>query len=182
LATSSVHPEGTGVLFTRDIPDTSQVWNLEFMAFDGADEPTVVLPADGYGGRYSPDGRWIAFGGYTADRWEVFVMPANGGSRKWQITTSGAVWPQWQPDGRRLFVQAYGSKVVAFDVETGGSSFRFGSPQELMTVDELSPGGVPFDIHPDGERIVHAGPDPRGDKDRVSPIHLVTDWRRALTR
>jgi Tol biopolymer transport system component len=182
LTTDSVHPDGHGVLFTRDLPDTTMMWNLEFLAFDGGEEPSIILPDEGYGGRYSPNGRWIAYGGFTADRWEVFVMPASGGPRKWQITTSGAVWPQWQPDGRRLFVQSFGSMAAACEVETGGSSFQFGTLQELMSVDDLIPGGVPFDVHPDGKRIVQAGPDPSVDQDRVSPIHFVTDWRRALAR
>jgi Tol biopolymer transport system component len=182
LTTDSVHPDGHGVLFTRDVPDTSLMWNLEFLAFDGSEEPSVILPKEGYGGRYSPNGRWIAYGGYTADRWEVFVMPASGGPRKWQITTSGAVWPQWQPDGRRLFVQAYGNKAVYCDVETGGESFQFGTLRDVMPVDDLTPAGVPFDVHPDGKRLVQAGPDPSVNQDHVSPIHFVTDWRRALAR
>jgi Tol biopolymer transport system component len=181
LTTGSVHPDGSGLLFTRWLPDTSRVWNLEHIAFDGDGKPTVILESEGYGGRYSPDGRWIAYGSYTADRWEVFVMPASGGSRKWQITTSGAIWPQWQPDGSRLFVHGYGSKVVAYAVDTGGDSFKFGNPEEMMVVGDLTPSGVPFDVHPDGNRIVHAGRHPDA-RDSVSPIHLVTDWRRALAR
>jgi Tol biopolymer transport system component len=182
LTTNSVHPDGTGILFTHWMPDTNRVWSLKYLAFEGDGEPTVILPSEGYGGRYSPDGRWIAYGGYTADQWQIFVMPATGGSRKWQITTDGAVWPQWQPDGHRLFVHAYGAKVVAYKVQTGAISFRFESPEEFMTVDDLTPGGIPFAVHPDGKRIVHAGPDPGEVQDRVSPIHLVTDWQRALAR
>jgi Tol biopolymer transport system component len=181
ITTDSVRPDGSGVLFTRAIPDTSNVWNLEFVKFDGDHTPTVILESEGYGGRYSPDGGWIAYGGRTADQWEVFVMPAGGG-RKWQVTTSGAVWPQWQPDGKRLFVHAYGSKVVAYPVDTSGSSFRFGSPEEFMTVENLTSGGIPFAVHPDGKRIVYAGPDPSQAGNEISPIHLVTDWRRALVR
>jgi hypothetical protein len=71
---------------------------------------------------------------------------------------------------------------VAFEVETGGNSFRFGNPADLMSGGEMTPGGVPFAIHPDGNRIVHAGPDPTVARSLVSPIHLVTDWRRALAR
>jgi len=181
ITTNSVRPDGRGVLFTHDIPDTSNVWNLEFIEFEGDHAPTVVLASEGYGGRYSPDSRWIAYGGRTADQWEVFVMPAGGG-RKWQITTGGAIWPQWQPDGKRLFVHAYGNKVVAYPVETSGSSFQFGSPEEFMEVDALTSGGIPFDVHPDAERIIQAGRDPSHAGEELSPIHLVTDWRRALVR
>jgi Tol biopolymer transport system component len=182
LTTTDVHPDGSGVLFSRWLPDTTRLWNLEFLAFDGDGEPTMILPNEGYGGRYSPDARWIAYGGYTAEKWQVFVMPASGGSRKWQITTAGAVWPQWQPDGKRLFVHGYGSKVVACDVDTSGDSFRFSNPVELTNAGDLTPGGVPFAVHPDGNRVVQAGPEFGATGDRISPIHLVTDWRRALAR
>ena len=182
LMTTSVHPDGHGILFARSLSDSTNKNNLEFLAFDGSDEPTVMLAYEGYGGHYSPDGRWIAYGNFTGTRWEVFVMPADGGPRKWQITTSGAIWPQWQPDGRRLFVQSYGGRMVAYDVETGGSSFRFGTPRDLMVSGELNSDGVPFDIHPDGKRVVYAGPDPSVSQEQVSPIHFVTDWRRILVR
>ncbi|NNE06979.1 MAG: protein kinase, partial [Gemmatimonadetes bacterium] len=61
LLTTSVHPDGSGVLITHATGDSGDV-NLEFLAFEGDGAPTVVLPREGYGGRYSPDGRWIAYG------------------------------------------------------------------------------------------------------------------------
>jgi Tol biopolymer transport system component len=181
LITTSIHPDGNGVLFTHIFADSIGT-NLEFLPFDGDGTSTVVLPSEGYGGRYSPDGRWIAYGWSTAAGFDVFVMPASGGTRKWQITTTGSVWPQWQPDGTRLFVQGFEGQVVAYEVEAKGNSFRFGSAEELMTVESPNQNGVPFTIHPDGKRIVHAGPDPSQVQADFSPIHLVTDWRRALAR
>ncbi|HMB70762.1 MAG TPA: hypothetical protein VKU85_15715, partial [bacterium] len=182
VTASSVHPDGDRILLTRDLPDTSTAWNLEVLEHEGDGTPTVILPGEGYGGRYSPDGRWIAYGGITAGVWQVFVMPADGGSRKWQVTGGGAIWPQWQPDGRRLFAQGYGKKVVALDVDPTGESFRFGSSQELMESEVLTPRGSPFSVHPDGRRIVQAWREPNGLRDEISPIHLVTDWRRMLVR
>ena len=75
-------------------------------------------------------------------------MPAAGGTRKWQITTTGAGWPQWQADGSRLFVHEIGGKVITYDVEANGNSFRFGSPQEVMRLESPGGGGVHFAIHP----------------------------------
>ncbi|MBZ0269974.1 hypothetical protein K8I85_17615, partial [bacterium] len=182
IMTGSVHPAGDRVLFSRSLPDTSRVWNLETLPLDGEGAPTVILANEGYGGQYSPNGRWIAYGGLTADEWQVFVMPAEGGSRKWQVTTTGAAWPHWQPDGRRLFAQGYGNKALALDVDPGGDSFRFSPPREVITVDVMSARGSPFAVHPDGRRIVQASRDPNGAQDEISPIHLVTDWRRGLMR
>ena len=81
-----------------------------------------------------------------------------------------------------MFLHGYGSRVLASDVETSGDSFRFGTLQDLMPVDVLTGDGVPFAVHPDGNRIVHTRPDPAQAQDDASPIHFVTDWQRALLR
>ena len=44
------------------------------------------------GPAWSPDGRWIAYHTQSAAGWDVFVMPADGGARKWQVTTDGSVY------------------------------------------------------------------------------------------
>jgi Tol biopolymer transport system component len=77
------------VLFAHEFADSIGI-NLEFLSFDGDGTSTVVLPSEGYGGRYSPDGRWIVYGWGAAGVWDVFVMPTSGGTRKWQITTDRA--------------------------------------------------------------------------------------------
>jgi Tol biopolymer transport system component len=181
LMTTSTHPDGSGVLFHREFADTIGT-NLEFLAFDGDGTSTVILPREGYGGRYSPDGRWIAYGWRSAADWDVFVMPAEGGTRKWQVTTTGTGWPQWQPDGKRLFVVGMDGTVMAHDVATQGSTFRFGAPEIFTKLETPGNSGIPFTVHPDGKRIIAAGRDPSKPRADHSPIHLVTDWRRALAR
>ena len=41
----------------------------------------------------------IAYHAMSASAWDIFVMLAAGGARKWQITTDGAVYPKWTRDG-----------------------------------------------------------------------------------
>ena len=38
-----------------------------------------------------------------------------------------------------------------------------------------------YDLHPDGERILHTGVDP-AFRAEVSYLHLVTDWQRGLVQ
>ncbi len=179
--TTSIHPDGSGVLFTRALPDTSDS-TMEFLPFNSGTPRVLDLPG-AYGGRYSPDGRWLAYGQNVSQGWTVFVQPATGNPRKWQLTASGSIfWPQWQADGTRLFVSNARDQVVVFDVDGTGETFRFGTEQQLMDTDNISGDGIPYAIHPDGTRLVHAGPDPSVALQEYSPIHVVTDWRRGLAR
>jgi Tol biopolymer transport system component len=181
LATDAVNPEGTAVLFTRE--GEGGDFDMMQLSLEGEGEPSSVraTPDPEGGGRFSPDGRWIAYHGRSASTWDVFVMPAEGGPRKWQVTTHGAVWPQWSPDGSELLVSNFNGSILAYDVQTRGESFHVGSSRQVATAEAPSADGAVYSIHPDGERILRAGPDPTSQS-FVSMIHLVTDWRRGLAR
>lgn len=52
---------------------------------------------------FSPDGQWIAFSGREEGAWEVYVMPASGGSAT-RLTYQGATAQiaGWTPDGKSI--------------------------------------------------------------------------------
>lgn len=54
--------------------------------------------------RWSPNGRMVAFMGVTfAGKWEIFVVPANGGQIQPVFKASQAEgYPDWSPDGEHL--------------------------------------------------------------------------------
>ncbi len=150
----------------------------------GATAPVVV--ADGGtndlgGGRFSPDGRWIAFHTQTAAGWDVFVMPAAGGPRKWQVTTDGAVYPHWSHDGRSLFVSRFSGELRVYEVDGSGDTFRIGKFRKSVVVSPPDGTGCYYDLHPDGQRLLQTGADP-AVRSEISYLHLVTDWRRGLAK
>jgi Tol biopolymer transport system component len=133
------------------------------------------------GGRYSPDGRWIAYHTESAAGWDIFVMPATGGVRKWQITTDGGVYPRWNADGTELWVSKFNGDLRAYEVDGSGETFRVGNYRQPITVDSPDASGNFYDLHPDGQRILQSGTDP-AFRAEVSYLHLVTDWRRGLVQ
>jgi Tol biopolymer transport system component len=150
----------------------------------GSAEPLVVAKADGVnlgGGVLSPDNRWIAYHTQTAAGWDIFIMPAAGGARTWQVTSDGAVYPRWSPDGKELWVSRFNGDLRVYAVDGSGDTFRVGSFRRALTVAAPDGSGNYYDLHPDGKRIVQTGADP-AFRSEISYLHLVTDWKRGLVQ
>lgn len=123
-------------------------------------------------GRFSPDGRFVAFGSNETGRFEVFVRPFDPGTgeapgeEKWQVSNEPGVMGGifWRRDGRELFYLANDSatnqvKVMAVDVTTS-PAFKASAPRVLFRVQGPLPGNPPQwkYITPDGQRFVLAMP------------------------
>jgi Tol biopolymer transport system component len=148
-----------------------------------ADEPTIVATAGDNlgGGIYSPDGRWIAYHTESPQGYDVFVIPADGGARKWQVTNDGAVYPRWTHDGTELWVSSFGRIQRAYAIDGSGDTFRVGAFRATVNAGSPDPTGNYYSLHPDGKRLLHTAPDPTF-RSEVSYLHLVTDWRRGLVQ
>ena len=94
--------------------------------------PFLQTAFDERQGRFSPDGRWIAYSSNESGTWEVYVQsfPSSGG--KSQVSTNGGGQPQWRRDGRELFYLSADRKLMAVEVSTSGPSFGAGPPKELF--------------------------------------------------
>ena len=69
------------------------------LAVEGGQSRRVVGPGDTWGGRLSPDGRWLAYYSLDAGTFEIHVTPfPNTGSR--HLIAEGTD-PVWSPDGSR---------------------------------------------------------------------------------
>jgi eukaryotic-like serine/threonine-protein kinase len=112
---------------------------------------------DGWHGRVSPDGRWIAYTAAGTGVPEVYVTSFPVPSTRWRISTSGGVDPQWRQDGRELYYVAGHNTLMAVPVRSG-ASFEFGRTQPLFPVlpDTADLGGLGaiYAPSPDGQRFV----------------------------
>lgn len=125
-------------------------------------------------GRFSPDGRYVAFGSNDTNRFEVYVRPFDAktgeaaGEMKWKISNEAGVVGGivWRSDGRELFYHvndnaAQELRIMAVDVSTT-PEFKASAPRELFRVKGPLPGNPPQWKHitPDGQRFVFAVPLP----------------------
>nr|MEE4266438.1 protein kinase [Candidatus Krumholzibacteria bacterium] len=163
MAPSDCSPDGKFLLLNV-IREEDQNVEMHILDLQGQTSETTLLAstpeANLGGGMYSPDGRWIAFHTNTAAAWDVFVMPASGGPRKWQVSTDGSVYPNWNSTGTELFVSRFNGDLRSFEVDGSGETFRVGKFRTLVNVDPPTEEGRNYDLHPDDTRILQAGIDP----------------------
>jgi len=88
-------------------------------------------------GRFSPNGRWLAYRSLDKGESRIFVrgFPLVGGDAgsKWQISDRGGNQPQWRADGKELFFLE-GNTLMEVEVNTEGPSFSAGTPKPLFSV------------------------------------------------
>jgi Tol biopolymer transport system component len=84
------------------------------------------------GGRFSPDGKWIAYFSNESNRNEVYVQPNPPTGGRWQISTAGGNSPMWRGDGREIFYEGPGDTLFAVSVEAKGTNLEVGTPIKLF--------------------------------------------------
>lgn len=136
------------------------------------------------GAEFSPDGRWIAYASNESGRSEVFVRAFPGPGTAWQVSSSGGWVPTWSKNRTELLYLSPDSHVMVVSYTVEGNTFRAGSPAKWSDQPiNGRPGPRPFDLHPDGERLVVSGDvaaAPHMDK-VVLVSHFFDDVRRRLS-
>ncbi len=131
-------------------------------------------------GRFSPDGRWVAYTSDESGRYEVYVRmfspdstaAASDSGGKWPISTAGGSEPRWSRDGKQLYYQSSDGKLMAVEVATK-SEFRAGLPRTLFQGPSIN-----WDITPDGKRFLFAVPTGKGQ----APFTVVLNWQSELKK
>lgn len=127
-------------------------------------------------GRFSPDGRWIAYTSDESGRPEVYVQsfPSNSTSAgKWMISRNGGLQPRWRHDGKELFYLAQDDSVMAAQINTD-PYFRANEPKPLFHAPHLvSFDGPSYEVSRDGQRFL-VNTDPAAITS--APIIVTVNW------
>ena len=57
-------------------------------------------------GRFSPDGRWVAYYASDSGRSEIYAVPYPEASRRWQVSSNGGNFSRWSRDGRLVCIDS----------------------------------------------------------------------------
>ena len=161
---SSWHPSGKYLAFDQQI--SRQQWDLIVLPMEArgagwqAGTPTRLLNhvSQRSDAVFSPDGRWLAYMSNESGRSEVFVRPFAGPGVPRQVSISGGRIPIWSRSRNELFYLSADSHLMVVSYTVDGHTFRAAPPQKWSEQPiHDRPTTRPFDVHPDGDRVVVGG-------------------------
>jgi serine/threonine-protein kinase len=106
---------------------------------------------------FSPDGRWLAYRSNESGKEEVYVRafppPSSGQGGKWQISNGGGGVPHWSRSRHDLLYQS-GDQIMATSYTVAGDTFVAEKPRVWLAKLGAAPGGIYWDLAPDGKRVL----------------------------
>jgi serine/threonine-protein kinase len=166
-----VAPDGRHALYNAIYGPS---FDVEAFSLDStrARQPVAATPsATEVYGRFSPDGRWVAYLSDESGRAEAYVRPFPPTGGRVQISVGGALRPIWSADGREIFYWE-GSRLISATLARD-PSLRVVSRRPLFegTFD------VDFDVSNDGRRFLVIERETSG-----LGVTVIPDWRTELKR
>ena len=136
-------------------------------------------------GRFSPDGRYIAYVSNESGTYEVYVRPFSADGKvggQQMISQGGGVQPQWRHNGKELFYITTDSKLAAVPVSTPPTFQRTGAPVALLTVPFFGKGFADVQrwaAMPDGQKFLINSVRPEAASE---PITVILNWMELLKK
>jgi serine/threonine-protein kinase len=174
------HQSGKYIVFTEERRGSGS--DLMLMPIDtganglaevGTAEELTVTPANEESGRFSPDGKWIAYTSDESGRNEVYVRPFPGRGGRWQVSTDGAEWIEWRRGG--LFYGLSEEVVMRVPYRVEGQTFVAAKPELWMRI----PHGVLWVDPPmTGSRAATIRADDKRNESVVLVVNFFDELRR----
>jgi Tol biopolymer transport system component len=175
--------DGRFILYTELDPQTSSdLWVLPLEG--GQPWPWLKTQFNESFGRFSPDGKWIAYPSNESGRNEIYLQafapgaPASGG--RWRLSTSGGSLPLWRRDGRELYYNTADNKLMAVEV-TLSEEVKYGTPKELFALDSLRVEtiGRGRAMTGDGQRFLFTT---IAEETTLTPFTVVQNWMAEMKK
>jgi serine/threonine protein kinase/Tol biopolymer transport system component len=173
-------PDGHLLLYadTPNDPSSKTRTDLQLLSLDGTHKsaPYLQTPFVETRGRFSPDGRWIAYTSDESGQNEVHVQSFPAGGGKWRISTKGGDFVRWRRDGKELLYSAPDGTLMTVSVRSVSRSLDFGEPMPLFKVP--GPRGT-YDVTADGTAILAIA---RIGNEAAWSMTLVVNWPALLKK
>jgi eukaryotic-like serine/threonine-protein kinase len=180
---TSWSPDGRFLLIAAADPISRfDLWVLPLQG-DRTPVPFARTRFDENQGRFSPDGRWVAYVSNESGASEVYVKAFDkdfaGGSASaggsTLVSKDGGTAPRWRGDGKELFYLAPNGTMMAVDL-TINSAFQAGTPTPLF---QAPSGATVGDASADGKRFLLVTPI---GPSASAPFTVVLNWTAGLKK
>ncbi len=156
-------------------PSKEEKWSIWILPLAGSRKPALWIKSDAnlQLGKFSPDGRWMAFVSDESGEQEVYVRPFPGPGARVQVSQHGCNGEAfWRRDGKELYFMSLDSRVIAAEISRSGSAVKVGRLREAF---DARSRGIRFlrGITPDSQRLLGVYYPLEA---RPADLTLVTDW------
>jgi Tol biopolymer transport system component len=174
---TSWSPDGRNLVFDRlDIEKTGtfEVWLLPA---DGRKAYPLIQSESSRSARFSPDGRWLAYGSTQSGSVDVFLTPFPSLSGRRQVSQTGGLNIRWRADGKELLYVDLNSRVTGVEITETAGGIDVGKTTTLFQMRPQDP-VYAFDVSPDGQRFLIS----ELPEQASSAAVLVTNWEATLRK
>ena len=140
--------------------------------------PVVASKFTDEGGRFSPDGQWVAYHSDDMDDRNVYVEPFPPTGFRARLSTTPGLAPFWAADGRGVYYFSEDYKLMLVDVRPNGNTVEPAVARELFQLPRLQVGGR---VHADWRNQRLLAPVVK-ESENVPSVHVVLNWKRALLK
>ena len=128
-----------------------------------------------FGGRLTPNDRWLAYVTDQSGQNDVWVAAFPSGQPRRRI--AGGSHPSWKGDGSELFYISAEGNLTAVPVTTTDSTINLGTPTNLFripaTIDVVAGSHNIYAPSHDGQRFIVAV---KSEVTQVPPISVIVNW------
>lgn len=172
----SVSPDGKTLAYGQQ----GDIWILsldpEGTSKERKQQKFVASPATEINPSFSPDGRWLSYISNESGQNEVYVVPFPHRDGKYQISTKGATYSRWQPDGKTLMYLS-GRQVMEVDVMLS-PSFDYSPPKKVIDLPQSWNGFI--DITADGKKFIIGTS--KTEDTQTAQVNVVVGWFEELKK
>jgi len=170
-----ISPDGRTLVYWRSTP--TQPVDIFYRRLEGdtTSKPIEATPAAEISPKFSPDGKWVAYGSNKDGTLQVYVQPFPPTGAIYQVTPTGGMAPVWSRDGKRIFYVSNG-RLHAATIRTS-PDFAVTARTPMFEGNYLLnvPQHANYDVSPDGKSFALL--QAVGPNDQIVVAH---DWKYEL--
>jgi len=153
--------------------------NLWILQMKGSHEsfPVATTDFDEGGGRFSPDGKWIAYHSDESGEYEVYLRrTGKNETRTYKVSTDGGGLPCWAGGNTELCYVSRDNKMMSVSLRYLNDGVEVTSAHSLFTAPAFLES---YDVSRDGKTFII---NRSLEIQKMAPLTLVADWEDELKK